>query len=118
MLSSFKPFLLLDCLVPPLLQCLGSAARDNRCLTALSPALRGRLLAHLSVTSTVGLQVVDLAAAKLDLLTTPEKPTAILEETTRRAAWREDSRLFQKFVLSVCGKGFDACYPKLVQKSW
>ena len=33
---------------------------------------------HLSVTSAMGLQVVDLAGAKLDLLTTTEKPTAIL----------------------------------------
>lgn len=80
MLSSFKLFLLLDCLLPSLLQYLGSTARDDYCVAVLSPSARGDTpVTHLSVTSTMGLQVVDLAAAKLDLLTTTEEPTAILE---------------------------------------
>lgn len=41
MLSSFKPFLLLDCLVPPLLQYLGSTARDDYCIAVLSPNVWG-----------------------------------------------------------------------------
>lgn len=40
MLSSFKPFLLLNCLVPPLLQYLGSTARDDYCIAVLSPNMR------------------------------------------------------------------------------
>lgn len=80
MLSSFKPFLLLDCLLPSLLQYLGSTARDDYCVAVLSPNAWGDSpVTYLSVTSTMGLQVVDLAAAKLDLLTTTEKPAAILE---------------------------------------
>lgn len=63
---------------------------------------RGHPLTHLPVTSTVGLQVVDLAAAKLDLLTTTEKPTAILVRNTPLSYLVEGFEAFSGNVSCMC----------------